>query len=83
MAGRNRNTTGSGTVIESRIAGIPCQIEITEYKVCPAEPDVGIFYPYEEIEYLVRDRKGYLAPWLERKITDEDIEQQIIDYMQP
>lgn len=68
-------------MLEATIQGIPCLIEVTEYSVtppwkgsvaeCPSEMD---FYGYDEIEYTVRDRRGYLAPWLERKITDEDNE---------
>jgi len=27
----------------------------------------------EEVEFKVLDRKGYLAPWLEKKLTTQDI----------
>ena len=29
-------------------------------------------YGFSEIEFTVQDRKGYPAPWLERKLTDDD-----------
>ena len=41
--------------------------------VQPAEPDVGIANEYLE-EVLVFDRKGYAAPWLDRKMdADEEV----------
>jgi len=73
-----------------RIDGIPCQIRVDEYhKVdswvgridnCPSSDD---YYGYVEIEYTVLDRKGYEAPWLQKKITEEidgDIATEIHDY---
>jgi hypothetical protein len=47
----------AGDVFEARISGIPCLIEVVSYS---------------DIEYRVRDRKGYLAPWLERKMSSHD-----------
>lgn len=71
-----RNTSD---MINAEIAGIPCLIEVTHYyagrpmiwgnTMADAEPEEP-----EEIEYDVRDRKGYQAAWLERKLTDEDRE---------
>jgi hypothetical protein len=64
-------------MIEARIAGIPCLVEVTYY--APALP--GRYsgppescYPDEpeEICFEVRDRRGRPAPWLERKMTDDD-----------
>jgi hypothetical protein len=65
------------TMIEVRIAGIPCLIEVTHYAArvpgrysgppehCyPDEP--------EEICFEVHDRRGRPAPWLERKVTEYD-----------
>jgi len=66
---------------DSRIQGIPCQIEVTSYNYtppwrgnpheCPSDLD---YYGYIEAEYIVLDRKGYEASWLAEKITDEDDE---------
>ena len=45
--------------INTTIAGIPCQILIKA--------------GYEgDYEYSVRDRKGYAAGWLEKKVTPEE-----------
>ena len=76
--------------IETRIAGIPCIIAVTDYEsyvpafisgavehCYPAEGGVG--------EYVVLDRRGRRAEWLERKITDcmdREIQQEIFDHME-
>lgn len=74
-------------MLEYRIAGIPCLIDVVSVDYSPgsysynAASDMD-YYGYCEIEYTVRDRKGYLAPWLAGKITDEineDIERMILD----
>lgn len=62
--------------LQTRISGIPCQIEVTSYYPatsmkwyrngdCAPPED-------EEIEFRVLDRKGYPASWLERKMDEED-----------
>ena len=62
--------------LQTRISGIPCQIEVTSYY--PATPMKwfrnGDCAPPEdeEIEFRVLDRKGYPAPWLEKKMNEED-----------
>ena len=59
--------------IESRVAGIPCIIGVTEYqrgsynRWCDSDMD---YYGY--IEWVVCDRRGRPAPWLERKLTSKD-----------
>ncbi len=78
----------TATTIESHIQGIPCQIEVTHFHKKKASyshnaPSDLDYLGYTEIEFQVRDRKGYEAPWLTRKMTPEDInriEQAIIDY---
>ena len=59
-----------------RISNIPCQIEVLYYEPpCSGrrghpdnwEPDTP-----EYIEYDVLDRSGRRAPWLEKKMTNED-----------
>ena len=65
--------------MNTRICGIPCQIEVTRYypairartwgppEYCyPSEP--------EEIEIEVLDRRGRPAPWLQRKMSERDYE---------
>ena len=69
----------SRTGIEARIAGIPCLIEPTHVFVQrpmgPSASNDMDCYGYAEIEFDVLDRKGRLAPWLEKKMTaDERVE---------
>ena len=65
-------------IFDSQIAGIPCQIEITEYvrsvpsnRNCDPADD-----PYDPgtLEWRVLDRKGYPAVWLEAKMTPADMD---------
>lgn len=62
--------------METRIAGIPCKVRVTHCFVqkplgtrCDSDLDC---YGYTDIEFDVLDRKGYLAPWLEKKMSDDD-----------
>lgn len=66
--------------IDFHIAGIPCQIRIDSYyhqkpMGVTAASDLDC-YGYTEVEYTVLDRRGYAAPWLAKKITD-DIDSEI------
>lgn len=65
-------------ILDHRISGIPCQIEVTEFfrHYIPyaalredADFDEGVSY---EIDYQVLDRKGYKADWLENKVTSAE-----------
>lgn len=65
--------------IESRISGIPCIIQITDFvKIAPWKgsihscPSSDDYYGYIDCEFKILDRKGYDAPWLERKMTHEE-----------
>lgn len=60
----------------TRIAGIPCEIEVTHWFVqkplgprCDSDWDA---MGYTECEFNVLDRYGDPAPWLERKMTEDD-----------
>jgi hypothetical protein len=75
--------------IETRVAGIPCIIGVTEYDSVDgsynynASSDMD-YYGYSEIEWVVCDRRGRPAPWLEKKMTSKDesrIEREIAKYM--
>jgi hypothetical protein len=63
--------------IEHRVAGIPCLIGVIEYNRVRgsysyhADSDWD-YYGYTECEWDILDRRGRLAPWLERKVTDKD-----------
>lgn len=73
------------TTIDHRIAGIPCQIEVTYFRrqkpwrgsahTCPSSDD---YYGYTECEFNALDRRGYPAAWLDKKVTDAD-RQRIIE----
>jgi len=73
--------------IESRVAGIPCLIQIDR---CFVQKPMGQradsdwdCYGYTDINFTVLDRRGRPAPWLEKKLTDDDtdrIENQILEY---
>ena len=71
--------------VESRVAGIPCLIEVTHYFNEPGSASAcnpWDYYGYTEIEFNVLDRRGRRAEWLERKLTRKDeerIENEIID----
>ena len=59
-----------------KISGIPCLIRISYYvrvrpwrgstQTCPSSDD---YYGYTDCDWEVCDRKGYLAPWLAKKLT--------------
>lgn len=63
-------------VFDSRVAGIPCQIGVVNYEkhapmsVYKAHSDLE-FYGYSEANYVVLDRRGRPAPWLQRKLDDD------------
>lgn len=63
--------------IECRIAGIPCLVGLVTYQQVKGSFDYHAgsdvdYLGYTDIEYDVLDRNGRLAPWLERKMTDQD-----------
>ena len=73
--------------IESRVAGIPCLIGVTQFHSerglysynAPSDLD---FYGYSEVDFDVLDRRGRPAAWLERKLDAADradIEELICD----
>lgn len=75
--------------IESTVAGIPCLIGVTEFISVRgsysyhADSDMD-YYGYTESEWVVLDRRGRPAAWLERKLTDADrsrIEQEVAETM--
>lgn len=66
-------------IFSSRVAGIPCQIEVTHYTPETPAQSTGTGFADclapepAEFEFKVLDRNGRVAPWLETKITDDDI----------
>jgi len=66
-------------IFDARVAGIPCQCEVTHY-VAPSPMVItgsgfGDAIPPdpEEFECRLLDRRGRPAPWLEEKLTDDDL----------
>ena len=75
--------------IESRVAGIPCLIGVTDFSSVRgsysyhADSDMD-YYGYTESEWVVLDSRGRPAAWLERKLTDDDrsrIEHEVAEAM--
>ena len=74
--------------IETTIAGIPCLVGVTEYHCVKGSYSYHAasdwdYYGYTDLDYVILDRKGYKAAWLERKVTDADtrrIEAEIAEY---
>ena len=74
--------------IETRVAGIPCIIGVTEYECVKGSYSYHAasdwdYYGYTECDFEVLDRRGRKAAWLERKLTDKitrEIEQEIAEY---
>lgn len=74
-------------MLESRVAGIPCLIEVTTLNVVKGSYSHNAasdwdYYGYNEVEFNVLDRRGRPAPWLERKLTPADkqrIENEILE----
>lgn len=75
--------------IESRVAGIPCIIGVTYFDSVEGSYSYHAasdwdYHGYTECEFEVCDRRGRKAPWLERKLSDEDtsrIEREIAKYL--
>lgn len=63
---------------DTRVAGIPCQVDVTFYSSPLPMRITGSGFgdadppEAEEFEFRLLDRKGYPAPWLERKMTEDD-----------
>jgi hypothetical protein len=75
-------------IFETRVAGIPCQCHVFSYDLPRPEtvtgPGMGDALPPEpaEITFALLDRKGYPAPWLERKLDTEEVDRLAREYLQ-
>ncbi len=62
--------------METRICGIPCIVELTNYRYTKPNPRADnpddYYGGFDDIEYKVLTTKGKPAAWLERKIKDDD-----------
>lgn len=64
-------------MIPHRVAGIPCQVRVLwaeAYRPAYLWGPPERCYPAEgpECEWEITDRRGRHAPWLEKKLTDQD-----------
>lgn len=66
-------------MIEARISGIPCLIQVGRCNTVPLWKGSARTAPSEmdyrggaEVEFTVCDQKGRPAPWLERKMSDNE-----------
>jgi len=71
--------------VKTTIAGIPCEIDVLGIYVQKPIPNADSdhdFTGYTDIEFVVCDRRGRPAPWLEAKLTDAErcrIETEILE----
>ena len=78
------------TDVQTRIAGIPAIVRVTHYIKVKGSHDYNApsdmdFYGYEDYDFDVCDSRGRLAPWLEKKLTNKDLDRvhtDIIEYME-
>jgi hypothetical protein len=76
------------TEIETRVAGIPCIVGVTHFESVRGSFSYHAasdwdYHGYIEAEWVVCDRRGRPAPWLERKLTSKDssrIESEIAEH---
>ena len=69
---------------ESHVQGIPCKVRVTDATPYIPESWNG---PAEggDFEFELLDRKGYRARWLEKKVTEADVERlerEYCDYLE-
>lgn len=70
-------------MIDTHICGIPCQVEMTSGRYQKPDygtwaSDIDYYGGWFDVEFKVYDRRGYPAPWLEKKMTEAETER-IID----
>ena len=62
---------------ETVVCGIPCGVLVKSFThkkpdfTSWASPDD--YYGYTECEWRLLDRKGYVAEWLEKKMSQDDV----------
>jgi hypothetical protein len=78
------------TKIEATVCGIPCLVGVTYWEPYQRGRYCGPpekCYPPEggRGEWKILDRKGRPAPWLERKMTDQDrdmVNEEVFNHME-
>ena len=60
----------------SRLQGIPCQIQVNHLSIASdyygGHPDSAEMLADDEFDFVILDRRGRRAGWLERKVTPRD-----------
>ena len=88
---RYAKDTGSSIDIREAIELLMEKPNVADNHYLVQEPDYTNdcsdvdYYGYEELDFTVYDRKGYKAPWLEKRMSDQDVEKiktEIVCYMQ-
>lgn len=68
---------------ETRVAGIPCGVVVLEYRDTSgwsSNPEMAELDD-REFEFILIDRKGYRAHWLESKLTECDCKRIESEYL--
>ena len=76
------------TLMETRVAGIPCTARIDHVNVVKGSYSYNAasdhdYHGYSEVVWELCDRRGRPAPWLDKKLTNADaarIENEILEY---
>lgn len=71
------NLNRAVTSFETTASGIPCLCVVTEFtRYLPARYSGNLMGPAEPAcaEWLLLDRRGYRAEWLEKKLSRDEIE---------
>ena len=72
-------------IFDTKVAGIPCQCKVTHYlsgkpAYIEGPPENAEEAEPEEFEYVILDRRGRPAPWLQRKVTPADDERLLEEF---
>ncbi len=63
-------------MLEARVCGIPCLINVTYQSYEPPRPHIWDsdldYYGGWDVEWSLHDTRGRPAPWLERKLSQRD-----------
>ncbi len=76
-------------MFDIEVRGLPCQIEVTHFVVVPPDPGCTSsdmdYRGYSEIEFDVMKLSGKPYPWLQYRLTQDEIykiENRIIEEME-
>lgn len=70
-------------IFDTQVHGIPCQCQVHQFiPYRPASGTSNEAHPPEEAEFsfILLDRKGYKAAWLEKYLKDDDFQRLLDEY---